>query len=54
MTLKDTYTTDQTEINVTSEVVAVGAGKWVNLQFRVNKNMRIEANAYVKIFIEST
>ena len=54
MTSKDTYTTDQTEINLTEEASAVGAGKWVNLQFRPNKNMRIEANAYVQIFIEST
>jgi|GEM_PF-4258555 len=53
MTKKDTYTTNQTELDITSEVSEIGEGKWVNVQFRPNKNMRIEANAYVKIFIES-
>ena len=53
MTLKGTYTTDQTEINVTNEMAAVGAGNWVNLQFRPNKRMRIEADTYIQIFIRS-
>jgi hypothetical protein len=53
MTLKGTYTTDQTEIDLTTEVLAIGAGKWVDIQFRPNKNMRIESNAYVQIFINS-
>jgi len=53
MTKKATYTTDQTEIDLTTEASAVGAGKWVNLQFRPNKNMRIEADAHCQIFIES-
>ena len=53
MTFKATYTTDQDEIDLTSEVSTVGAGKWINLQFRPNKNMRIEANSYIQIFIES-
>lgn len=53
MLLKGTYTSDKTELDITDEVSNVGAGKWINLQFRPNKNMRIEANAYVKIFIES-
>jgi hypothetical protein len=53
MTLKDTYTADQTEIDLTSEINAIGAGNWVNLQFIPNKLMRIEANAYIQIFIKS-
>ena len=53
MTLKDTYVTEQTEIDLTTEVATVGAGKWINVQFRPNKRMRIEANAHVKLFISS-
>ena len=49
----DTYTTDQTEVDITDEVKDVGAGKWIDIQFDPNKNMRIEANAYIQIFIES-
>lgn len=53
MTLKDTYTSNQIELNLTNEVSNIGAGKWANFQFRPNKNMRIAANAYVQIFIKS-
>jgi hypothetical protein len=53
MTLKGTYTSNQIELDLTNEVSNVGAGKWMNLQFRPNKNMRIDANAYVQIFIKS-
>jgi len=53
MTLKDNYNTDQTEIDLTTEASAVGAGNWMNIQFRPNKRMRIEANAYVQVFIQS-
>jgi len=45
--------TDKTNYDITSQVQAVGAGNWVNIQFRPNKKMRVEANAYVQIFIES-
>lgn len=48
-----TYTTDQTKIDITEEVADVGTGSWVNIKFDSNKRMRIEANAYVQIFIES-
>ncbi|KKL04337.1 hypothetical protein LCGC14_2617090, partial [marine sediment metagenome] len=34
-------------------VKAVGPGNWINILFEANKRMRIEANAYVQIFIES-
>lgn len=30
-----------------------GTGKWINIQFQASKKMRIEANAYIKIFIKS-
>jgi len=53
LTLIDTYTTDQTNIDITDEVAAVGAGSWVDIQFRPNKRMRIEANSYIQIFIDS-
>ena len=53
MTKKATYTTDQEEVDLTTEVSAVGSGKWVNLQFRPNQEMRIEVSAYVQIFLES-
>jgi len=53
MTKKGTYTEDQTNLDITSLVSAVGTGKWINLQFRPNKRMRIESNSYIKIFVES-
>ena len=53
MTKKATYTADQEEVDLTTEVSAVGSGKWVNLQFRPNQEMRIEVSAYVQIFLES-
>jgi hypothetical protein len=53
MTLKGAYTSSQIELDLTTESAAVGAGNWMDIQFRPNKNMRIEANAYVQIFIKS-
>jgi hypothetical protein len=53
MTLKGTYTEDQSNLDITSLVSNVGTSKWINLQFRPNQEMRIEANAYVQIFLES-
>lgn len=53
MTLKDTYTTDQVEVDITDEVASIGAGNWINVQFRPNKRMRIEANVYVRCFIST-
>jgi len=52
-TLKAWYDADQTDLNITSEVRGIGAGKWVDLQFQPNKNMRIEGNTYVQMFIKS-
>ncbi len=49
----DTYTSDQEDIDITSAVSGVGAGNWINIKFDPNKRMRIEANAYIQIFIES-
>ncbi|MHA1304768.1 MAG: hypothetical protein ACTSPI_13810 [Candidatus Heimdallarchaeaceae archaeon] len=47
------YDSDQEEIDITSIVSGVGAGNWINIKFEPNKRMRIEANAYIQIFIES-
>jgi hypothetical protein len=52
-TTVDTYTEDQAAIDITDKVTAVGAGNWCNIKFTPNKRMRIEANAYVQIFLES-
>lgn len=48
-----TYTSDQDDIDITSEVSAVGVGNWINIKFDPNKRMRIESNAYIQIFIRS-
>ena len=53
MALIDTYAASTTEVDITDQIRAVGAGSWTNIQFRPNKNMRIEANAYCQIFLES-
>lgn len=45
------YTADQDSIDITS--VIQGAGSWTNIEFTPNKLMRIEANVFVKEFIES-
>lgn len=54
MSLFGGYDVDQTELDITTLVSDVGAGNWCDIQFRPNKLMRVEANAYVKVFIEST
>lgn len=46
-----TYTTDQNEIDITSNIGATG--NWMNVKFVPNKPMRIECNIYVKCYIES-
>lgn len=51
-TLVGTYTSDQVDLDLTSKIPS--GGGWYNIQFRPNKRMRIEGNAYVKCFIEST
>jgi len=53
MTSMSTYTTSAIEVDITDQVKNVGSGNWANIQFRPNKNMRIEANAYCQIFLES-
>ena len=50
-TAVDTYTTDQVDIDIVSNVSAVG--NWINVLFTPNKAMRIEANIYVKCFTKS-
>lgn len=54
MTLKGTYTENQISLDITDLVQAVGTEKWIDIQFRPNQAMRIEANAFIKVFIEST
>lgn len=44
-----TYTSDQNDIDVTSKIVL----GWNNVKFTPNKRMRIEADVYIQIFIES-
>lgn len=53
LTTIGTYNTDQTDLDITDAVSSVGAGNWAVIEFTPNKNMRIEANAYIKLFIES-
>ena len=48
-----TYSTDQDDLDITSNVSGVGVGNWVNVKCVLNKRMRIEANIYCQIFIES-
>ena len=48
-----TYNTDQTDLDITENITDVGAGNWINVKFTPNKNMRIEANIYSQIFLES-
>jgi len=47
-----TYTTSQNELDLSSYITTSGA--WHQIQFGPNKNMRIDANAYIQIFLEST
>ena len=53
LTTVGTYTTDQTDLDITDAIASVGAGNWAVIEFTPNQNMRIEANAYIKIFINS-
>jgi len=46
-----TYTTDQVNLNITDKITQ-GTG-WYNVKFVPNQNMRIEANVYVQIYINS-
>jgi len=46
-----TFTTDQEEINIT-DFVTESKG-WYNVKFTPNKNMRIESNLSVQLFLES-
>lgn len=50
-TTVDTYTTDQTDVDIVSNISTTG--NWMNVKFTPNKNMRIEANVYIKCYIES-
>jgi len=45
-----TYNSDQTDLLINNINVA---GNWYNIQFRPNKNMRIEANVYIQVFLNS-
>ena len=46
-----TYTTDQSAIDITPLISSSGA--WYNVKFTPNQSMRIEANAYVQVFLQS-
>jgi hypothetical protein len=47
--LINTYTSDQVDLDVTQHII----NGWNNIKFTPNKAMRIEANVYAKVFIES-
>jgi len=53
MDVVGTYSSSTNVIDITNQVSNVGPGSWININFAPNKKMRIEANAYVQIFIES-
>lgn len=53
MTDIGTFGADQTELDITSNVQDIGVGNWCDIRFTPNKNMRIESNAYIQIYIES-
>jgi hypothetical protein len=48
-----TYTSDQDNIDITDIIEAIGADNWINIKFTPNQNMRIDACAYIQIYIES-
>jgi len=47
------FTTDQTKLDITDLVRAVGVDKWIDVEFKPNQIRRIEANLYGQGFIES-
>ena len=47
-----TYATDQTNVDVTPFIPST-TNSWYVVKFTPNKNMRIEANVYVQMFIQS-
>ena len=53
MTQKGTYTNTTNEVDITTEIRAIGSSKWIDVQFRANKLMRIEATLYIQTFIRS-
>jgi len=53
-TFVGTYSnTINTNIDLTTSMGTLTGGNWYNVQFRPNNEMRVEANAYVKCFIQS-
>lgn len=42
-----------TDEDISAQIKAIGAGQWANIKFTPNKACRIEANAYIKCFIQS-
>ncbi len=46
-----TYTTDQSDLDITTNIPTAGA--WYNIKFTLNQAMRIEANAYIQVFLKS-
>ena len=49
-----TYTSDQTDIDISNAIKSVGSGNWVNIKFTPNKRMRIEAYGYIQIFFKTS
>ncbi len=53
MTLFNTYTSDQPNLDLTSAISALGNNTWVDIQFRPNKHLRIEAVVYIQALVEN-
>ena len=52
--IKDSpFTTGKTKLDITDLVRTVGMDKWIDVEFTPNQIRRIEANAYIQVFIES-
>lgn len=47
------FTSDQTKLDITDLVQAVGTDRWIDVEFTPNQIRRIEANAHIQVFIES-
>lgn len=47
------FISDQTNIDITNIVQNVGVGNWIDIRFTPNSITRIEANAYIQVYIRS-
>jgi len=47
----DTFSSDQTSIDIKDSLVTGGIGTWQNIRFVGDQPMRVEANAYIRLFV---